>query len=96
MGAMTWFTVDTTYIDDADRLAEVRPSHRAYLQELVETGHVLAGGPWADGTGGFFVVKVADREELDKILAVDPYTTEGIAAARVIREWTIALGPFAG
>ncbi|MBC6446761.1 YciI family protein [Actinokineospora xionganensis] len=93
---MTWFTVDTTYIDDADRLAEVRPAHRAYLQELVATGHVLGGGPWADGTGGFVVVKVENREELDKILAVDPYTTEGIAAARVIREWTIALGPFAG
>ncbi|WP_436492837.1 YciI family protein [Actinokineospora sp. HUAS TT18] len=93
---MTWFTVDTTYIDDADRLAEVRPLHRAYLQTLVETGQVLAAGPWADGTGGFVVFKTLDRSELDRILAADPYTTEGIAAARTVREWTIALGPWAG
>ncbi|HVK20299.1 MAG TPA: YciI family protein [Actinokineospora sp.] len=92
---MTWFTVDTTYIDDADRLAEVRPQHRAYLQTLVETGQVLAAGPWGDGTGGFVVLKAVDRDELDAILAVDPYTTEGIAAARTVREWTIALGPWA-
>lgn len=93
---MTWFTVDTTYIPDADRLAEVRPSHRAYLQGLVDTGQVVGGGPWVDGKGGLYIVKVADRTELDEILAADPYTTEGIAADRSVREWTIALGPFAG
>ncbi|MGQ0840326.1 YciI family protein [Actinokineospora sp.] len=92
---MTWFTVDTLYIADRDRLAAVRPAHRDYLRGLADTGQVLAGGPWADGTGGFFVVKVADRAELDAILAVDPYTTEGIAAERTVREWTIGIGPWA-
>ncbi len=92
---MTWFTVDTTYTTDADLLAAVRPAHRDYLRALAETGQVVAGGPWADGLGGFFVAKVADRAELEQVLAEDPYTTRGVAAARVVREWTIALGPWA-
>jgi uncharacterized protein YciI len=96
MVGMTWFTVDTRYIDDLDRMRSVRPAHRDYLQGLVETGQVVAAGPWVDGLGGFVVVKVADRGELDAILAADPYPTEEIAADRVIREWTIALGPWAG
>ncbi|GLZ37569.1 YciI family protein [Actinokineospora sp. NBRC 105648] len=91
---MTWFTVDTRYAD-LDRMQEVRPTHRAYLNGFVESGRVLAGGPWADGEGGFFVVKAADRAELDKILAEDPYQLEGVVAERTIREWTIVLGPWA-
>ncbi|WP_026423461.1 YciI family protein [Actinokineospora inagensis] len=89
---MTWFTVDTRYVEDADLLAAVRPQHRDYLQSMVETGQVLAAGPWADDSGGFLVIKAADRAELDALLAVDPYTVDGVAAERVIREWKIVLG----
>lgn len=95
MCAMTWFTVDTTYITDADALAAVRPAHREFLTALAGDGIAVAGGPWADGTGGFTVFKVADRAELDELLARDPYTIENIAAKREIREWTIVVGPWA-
>ncbi|WP_018686647.1 YciI family protein [Actinokineospora enzanensis] len=89
---MTWFTVDTRYTADADLLQRVRPAHRDYLRPMVDSGQVLAAGPWADGAGGFVIIKAADRAELDGILAVDPYTTEAVAAERVIREWTIVMG----
>ncbi|SES27816.1 YciI family protein [Actinokineospora terrae] len=89
---MTWFTVDTRYADDADRLAAARPAHRDYLRPMVESGRVLAAGPWADGTGGFVVLRAADRAELDELLAADPYTLQDVAESRVIREWNIVLG----
>ncbi|RLK60360.1 YciI family protein [Actinokineospora cianjurensis] len=89
---MTWFTVDTRYADDAARLNAARPAHRDYLRSMVESGQVLAAGPWADGTGGFVVLRAADRAELDELLAVDPYTLQGVAESRVIREWNIVLG----
>lgn len=91
----TWFTVDTTYLPDRDLLQAVRPDHRAYLGGLVESGRVVAAGPWADDSGGFAVFRVADRAELDELLAADPYTRRGVAAGRVVREWTIVLGPLA-
>ncbi|ONI72948.1 hypothetical protein ALI144C_44070 [Actinosynnema sp. ALI-1.44] len=89
---MAWFTADVTYTTDRDKLAAVRPAHRDYLRELVDQGIVVAGGPWADDLGGFVVYQVEDRAQLDKVLADDPYTTEGVVAERAVREWKITLG----
>lgn len=89
---MAWFTVETTYVDDPDKLADSRPRHRAYLTELVERGKVGAAGPWADDSAGFAIYRVADRAELDRLLDADPYTTDGVAASRRINEWKLVLG----
>ncbi|WP_424183470.1 YciI family protein [Actinokineospora sp. G85] len=89
---MTWFIVDTTYVADRDVLQAARPAHRQYLLELADRGTVVGGGPWADDQGGMFVVKVADRAELDAILAADPYTTGGVVAEQKVREWKPVLG----
>lgn len=89
---MTRYTVDTRYIPDRERLADVRPRHREYLRRLADKGEVLAAGPWAGDTGGFAVYDVADPAALYRALADDPYTIEGIAAERVIREWTVVIG----
>lgn len=92
---MAWYVVETTYTTDRDRLLAVRPLHRDYLARLADEGRVLAGGPFADDVSGIAVYAVADAAELDRLLAEDPYTTERIAAARVVREWRITIGPWA-
>jgi uncharacterized protein len=92
---MAWYTADVTYTTDRDKLAAVRPAHRDYLQGLAEQGIVVAAGPWADDLGGFVVYQVEDRDQLDTILADDPYTTEGVAAERAVREWDIRMGKWA-
>jgi uncharacterized protein len=89
---MACFTVETTYTDDRDALAAARPRHREYLARLVEQGAVAAAGPWADDSAGFAIYQVTDRAELDRLLDEDPYTTEGVAAARTIHEWKVVLG----
>jgi uncharacterized protein YciI len=89
---MAWFTVETTYVDDRDKLAESRPRHREYLQSLVAQGKVGAAGPWADDSAGFAIYQVADRAELDQLLADDPYTIDGVAASRTVNEWKLVLG----
>ena len=92
---MTWYAVETRYTEDRDRLNATRPRHRDYLRGLVEQGKVLAGGPWADDSAGFAVYRVEDADELDRLLAADPYTLDGVAAERIVREWRITLGPWA-
>lgn len=89
---MAWYTVETTYIEDRDRLEASRPKHRAYLGELVERGKVAAAGPWADDSAGFAIYQVADEAELDRLLAEDPYTVDDVAASRTIHEWKVVLG----
>jgi uncharacterized protein len=92
---MAWFTVETTYTTDRDKLAAARPRHREYLQRLVEAGTVTGAGPWADDTAGFVIYRVADRAELDRLLTEDPYTTEGVAADRAVHEWKLIFGEWA-
>ena len=92
---MVWFTVETTYTTDRDRLAAARPRHREYLQRLADAGSVTGAGPWADDTAGFAIYRVADRAELDRLLAEDPYTTEDVAAERTVHEWKLVLGQWA-
>jgi uncharacterized protein len=89
---MAWFTVETTYVSDQDKLADSRPRHREYLRALVEQGKVGAAGPWADDSAGFAIYQVADRAELDELLAADPYTIDGVAASRTVNEWKLVLG----
>jgi uncharacterized protein YciI len=90
--AMAWFTVDTTYVEDRDKLLEARPKHRDYLAGLAGDGIVVAAGPWAHDRGGFAIYQVEDRAQLDRLLADDPYTTEGVAASRKVDELKIVLG----
>jgi uncharacterized protein YciI len=92
---MAWFTVDVTYTEDRELLMAVRPRHRDYLIRLIESGEVIAAGPWADDLGGFTIFNVEDRDELDGLIAQDPYTTENVAAGRAVREWKPLFGAFA-
>ena len=92
---MAWFTVETIYTADRDKLAAARPRHREYLRRLADAGTVTAAGPWADDSAGFAVYRVADRAELDRLLDEDPYTTEGVAADRAIHEWNLVIGEWA-
>ena len=89
---MAWYTVETTYVDDRAKLEDSRPRHRAYLQALVDQGKVGAAGPWADDSAGFAIYQVEDAAELDRLLAEDPYTVDGVAKARTVHEWKVVLG----
>lgn len=89
---MPYFTADVRYTDDRELLLATRPRHRDYLRKLVDQGTVVAAGPWSDDLGGFTVYQVADQAELDRVLAEDPYTIEGVVAHRAVREWQPLLG----
>jgi hypothetical protein len=93
---MAWFTVETVYTTDRDKLAAARPHHREYLRRLAGEGKVTAAGPWADDSAGFAIYRVDDRAELDRLLDEDPYTTQGVAADRAIHEWKLVLGEWSG
>lgn len=76
-------TVELTFDDNPERLA-ARPAHRQRLVALHERGVLVLAGPWADDSGALLVFD-ADRSEVDRELAMDPY----YATVRVValREW---------
>jgi uncharacterized protein YciI len=66
------YVVELTFDDNPARLA-ARPKHRELLADLHERGIVRAAGPWEDGTGALVIFDVQTEDELDKLLAEDPY-----------------------
>jgi uncharacterized protein YciI len=88
---MTVFAVQVIFDRDEDARLAVRPQHRAYLHELATAGQLRLAGPFADGDGALLVYDVADRTELDEILAKDPYFASGdpVASIASVRQWDL-------
>lgn len=81
------YAVQLAFSDDPARL-ELRPAHRERLAQLLAEGRLLAAGPWSDDSGALLVFLVDSREELDTLLADDPYyTADGVTVAGV-HEWS--------
>ena len=66
------YVVELTYDDNPARL-RARPAHRELLADLHKRGVVRAAGPWDDGSGALLVFDVETEDELDRLLAEDPY-----------------------
>jgi uncharacterized protein YciI len=81
------FAVQLAFSDDPARLA-LRPAHRERLAGLAADGRLLAAGPWSDDSGALLVFVVAGREELDAIMAADPYYSAAGVTVTWVREWS--------
>jgi uncharacterized protein YciI len=82
--------VELAFTPAPERLA-ARPAHRETLARLHSDGHLLAAGPLADDSGAVLLFTVA-RDQLDRILAADPYyRTAGVEVVSV-REWRPVVG----
>jgi uncharacterized protein len=95
-GPVSIYAVRYTYDDRIEHRMAVRPAHRAWLARQLDAGTLLASGPLTDGEPGALLVFRADtRDELEALLAQDPFATEGVVAATEAREWEQVLGPWA-
>ena len=89
------------YVDDTTLVARVRPEHRAYMDHLLDTGKLIAGGPYADDSGALFMYEVQSVDEAEAMVASDPYSQQGAIADYQLKSWTVvkadpALLPDAG
>lgn len=79
------YAVQLAFSEDPARL-ELRPAHRERLADLAGHGRLLAAGPWSDDSGALLVF-IGTREDVDAILAADPYySTPGVTVTSV-EEW---------
>ncbi|MDW8041399.1 MAG: YciI family protein [Nitrososphaerota archaeon] len=53
--------------------AQYRPAHLEYIRSLIRAGKVLIAGRFKDGSGGFFVLEASSEDEVNAIIAQDPY-----------------------
>lgn len=77
--------LELAFDDDPRRLA-ARSAHRQRLADLRASGTLLLAGPWADDAGALLVFD-ADRSEVDRVMAEDPYYTTAGVRVVALREW---------
>ena len=67
-----------------DRIKATWPAHRVYLRSFLDSGKLLAAGPFENGSGALWVLDVDTVEEADEIVKGDPFV-----AAGTITGWTV-------
>jgi uncharacterized protein YciI len=78
------FVVLLTYIQPLEAVDACVPAHRAYLREMYAAGTFLLSGRKEPRDGGVILANAASREELQAVLARDPFHVHGVASYEVI------------
>jgi uncharacterized protein YciI len=73
------FILQLSYIVPLDEVDRVRDEHMAWVAEQYAAGRFLVSGAKVPRTGGVILARAMPREELDAIVASDPFTREGVA-----------------
>jgi uncharacterized protein len=79
------------YINNLDRVAELRPSHRMNIAQLDSEGKLWPAGTFENGTGALFIYEAVDQHAAEKIVRADPYFTGGAFATSELVAWSPAL-----
>jgi uncharacterized protein YciI len=78
------FVLLVKYLVPLERVDELRPRHVAYLQRHYADGTFLFSGRQRPPAGGVIIARDADRGEIERIVATDPYVTEGAAQYTIV------------
>lgn len=74
------FIVTITYTQPIEAIEARTAEHRAWLDQHVASGLVVAAGPMVPRTGGVFVVSSAlTKDALEALLKDDPFQVHGLA-----------------
>ena len=94
---MKFFVVTMSHPDGSGWGEHVMP-HVEYLKGLIEAGKLRVSGPVVGSTlrTGLLLFTVANRTELDALIAADPFAIEGLIEELTVTEWNPMFGAFAG
>ena len=93
---MAFFAVTTVHgpaWDDSRPIREQRgwDEHAAFMDDLVEDGLVLLGGPVGDGQQALLAIEAADAGEIQARFAADPWAAADLLRIGLIQPWSIWL-----
>lgn len=66
--------------------AAMVPDHHAFLDHLRKQGRIELAGPFADRSGGAYLLKAADLAEATALAQGDPLHTGGCSRI-IVHEW---------
>lgn len=71
--------ITSKYLKSMDLVEKHLLEHRAFLDVYYKIGIFIASGRKTSGDGGVILAKGATKEQIEKILAEDPFSREGIS-----------------
>nr|WP_240940393.1 YciI family protein [Planosporangium flavigriseum] len=88
-----------TYTAPQAEVEAVLATHLAWVADHYDDGTFLVSGRQNPRTGGFIIAKGDDRAAIERMVATDPFVTEGVATYTVLQveptraaaEWRTAL-----
>ncbi len=78
------FIAILTYKKPLSEVDKFLQAHREYLAEHYAAGDIIASGPQNPRIGGVIMIKAANREAVNAIIAQDPFNVNGIAAYQIV------------
>lgn len=78
------FVVTVTYTAPLDEVDRWRPAHGDWLNQLISRKLLLVAGRQVPLVGGVYLAPRMPAEELDRLLATDPYVLNGVATHSVV------------
>ena len=73
------FIVSLTYTAPIEEIDRLLKAHAEYLKDEYALGSFIASGRKVPRTGGIILSNLADRAELETVLANDPFHKAGVA-----------------
>ena len=73
------FIVSLEYMKDLSEVETYLPEHIAYLERYYQEGVFVMSGRKQPRTGGVILMKASCREQVEKLIAEDPFHREGVA-----------------
>jgi uncharacterized protein YciI len=65
--------------------------HAAFMDELVDDGFIILGGPVGNGEQTLHVVEAAGEDDIKTLLARDPWASAGLLQIGTIEPWALWL-----
>ncbi len=66
---MKHFVISVTYTAPIEKIEEIRPSHRSFLQIGYDIGFILCSGPRNPMTGGIIIARAESKEEIRIVIS---------------------------
>lgn len=81
---MKHFIIIIHYTESVEKIDEIRPRHRVFLENGYKDGIVLFSGPQVPRQGGLIAARGETAEEVKKFFSEDPYQKEKAAEYQYI------------
>jgi len=78
------FIIELTYRVPASEIDVNMAPHIAFLEKYYQSGNFLASGRKEPRNGGIILANAANRNEIEQIIAADPFKQKGLAEYRII------------